>query len=144
MKDIFIDSNILVDLGTDRATPELVQLVDCIINSDCDVHLVITQKILNEYIDTCHFFFRFWQIIIDNQKLNQINPKDLKKRQHVRNYNSCIFCNKEDIWHTEAICLSHRKKCITKDNALQRTINCIPKINHVKPIAMSSPDSTCF
>ena len=140
MKDIFIDTNIAKNFTnpSDNEYRKLIRWLkeydeDDIENKDTYAHLVHSQKLMNEYIDssreadsqTC--IYALVNLMMTQGRIVPITNKDIKdfKRKHfTKKVEGDLRCNKKDRDHIPAIMLSHRKYVLAIDkNFLHDIIN---------------------
>lgn len=138
MKDIFIDNNIAKDFAT-PIDPHLKELIKWLItynDNDDDAFLVLSQKLLNEYIASSQNCSKSTaiNIIIDKLtkegRINNFSNKEIDTFI-ASHYKAKILkklrCNQKDRLHIPLILLSVRKLAITKDLNFHHDLINFPK-----------------
>ncbi len=132
-KDIFIDNNI-ASRFKNPADPEYIKLRDWLVlyreikegEVDTNAHLVVSNKLLNEYSRSNQNIKDGQNIIliigrlqrqgrlikIDNQEI-----KDFQQEHFTKKTLKQLFCNQEDREHIPVVLLSQRKYALSIDDA---------------------------
>jgi hypothetical protein len=142
-KDIFIDNNI-ASRFKNPADPEYIKLRDWLVlyreieegEEDTNAHLVVSNKLLNEYS-------RSNQNIKDGQNIIAIIGllqkkgrlifvknqaiKDFQQEHFTKKTLRQLSCNQEDREHIPVVLLSHRKYALSIDDAFVNDILKFPK-----------------
>jgi hypothetical protein len=142
-KDIFIDNNI-ASRFKNPADPEYIKLRDWLVlyreieegEEDTNAHLVVSNKLLNEYN-------RSNQNIKDGQNIIAIIGllqkkgrlifvknqaiKDFQQEHFTKKTLKQLSCNQEDREHIPVVLLSHRKYALSIDHAFVNDILKFPK-----------------
>jgi hypothetical protein len=142
-KDIFIDNNI-ASRFKNPADPEYIKLRDWLVlyreikdgEEDTNAHLVVSNKLLNEYS-------RSNQNIKDGQNIIAIIGllqkkgrlifvknqaiKDFQQQHFTKKTESKLSCNQEDREHIPVVLLSHRKYALSIDDAFVNDLLNFPK-----------------
>ncbi len=150
MKDIFIDNNIAKNF-TNPVDTNYQKLISWLLHFEeskieCCAHLVLTNKILQEYKNSNRNNFNSQNIILiigkltEQRRLNFIENKILKKYKFPTNIEKKICCLGKDKIHLKAILLSHRKIALIIDSKFRNAVNSHPKVNKIKPKAESRPE----
>jgi uncharacterized membrane protein len=142
-KDIFIDNNI-ASRFKNPADPEYIKLRDWLVlyreikegEEDTNAHLVVSNKLLNEYSRSNQNIKDGQNIIliigrlqrqgrlikIDNQTI-----KNFQKEHFTKKIESKLYCNHEDREHIPVVLLSHRKYALSIDDAFVNDLLNFPK-----------------
>lgn len=144
MKDIFIDNNV-ASRFKNPADEEYKKLLNWITEKG---HLVLSQKLLKEYISSNRG--NFGQSIITvidrltrENRIARIENTQLKTfffPSHIEKKINKLRMNIEDYDHLKAIILSNRKIGIVIDEKLRLSVNDYPNIDGIKPQAVSRPE----
>ncbi len=137
MKDIFIDTNIVKNFNN-PLDPEYKKLITWLqhtkgptIPKEEQAHLVISQKLLNEYNRSCGTQLGATNILIliallqREGRLNNINQKlvdDFRQRHFTARIESKLQCNNEDRKLIPVVLLSHRKMALTLDQNFSKDL----------------------
>jgi hypothetical protein len=126
MKDIFIDNNIAKDFAT-PITPAYKKLIEWVLaynqNTD-DAHLVLSQKLMKEYIASSQNCLKSTAIAIIVTKLTKEGRINSFTNKQIDNFISTYYkpkilkkllSNHEDRLHIPIVLLSNRKLALTKD-----------------------------
>lgn len=142
-KDIFIDNNI-ASRFKNPADPEYIKLRDWLVlyreikegEEDTNAHLVVSNKLLNEYSRSNQNIKDGQNIIliigrlqrqgrlikIDNQTI-----KDFQQEHFTKKTLKQLSCNQEDREHIPVVLLSHRKYALSIDDAFVNDLLNFPK-----------------
>ena len=142
-KDIFIDNNIAKNFKN-PADPEYIKLRDWLVlyreikegEEDTNAHLVVSNKLLNEYSRSNQNIKDGQNIIliigrlqkqgrlikIDNQAI-----KDFQQEHFTKKIEKKLSCNQEDREHIPVVLLSHRKYALSIDDAFVNDLLNFPK-----------------
>ncbi|ELS33657.1 MULTISPECIES: hypothetical protein [Pseudanabaena] len=129
-KDIFIDNNIAKNFSN-PLDPEYKQLIKWLIEFDANpknmyknAHLVVSNKLLNEYLRTMgnatlgNNILRIIDTLTKQGRLIKISNEQIKEfqREHFTNkVKKRLVSNKEDREHIPVVLLSDRKYALTLD-----------------------------
>lgn len=144
-KDIFIDNNI-ASRFKNPADPEYIKLRDWLLlyreikenEADNNAHLVVSNKLLNEYSRSNQNIKDGQNIIliiarlqrqgrlikIDNQAIKEFQQEYFTKKTLKR-----LSCNEEDREHIPVVLLSHRKYALSIDDAFVNDLLNFPRFN---------------
>lgn len=144
-KDIFIDNNI-ASRFKNPADPEYLKLINWLITFrkiqeeevDNNAHLVVSNKLLNEYsrsnrnikdgqnISTIiNMLLKQGRLIkIDNQAIKEFQQEYFTKKTLKK-----LSCNEEDREHIPVVLLSHRKYALSIDDAFVNDLLNFPRFN---------------
>jgi hypothetical protein len=145
IKDLFVDNNIAKNFKN-PADPEYKRLVDWLFREG---HLVITQKLLSEYLASNQGNFGRSIITIVDQltregRIVKISTEEMKALKFPKKLEEkCQKLNK-DYWHLKAILLSNRKLAIIIDVAFRDRVNDHPKHGGVQAIAVARPEEVDY
>lgn len=149
IKDIFIDNNIAKNFAT-PIDPNYKELISWLKEFDQDkiksnpslilnyAHLVVSQKLLKEYLDSSKNTNKPNAIPSIIDKLSREGRLIKKSKKEIENFRSNYFSktilknllsNKEDHCHIITILLSERKFCLTYDHNLTYDLENFPKFN---------------
>lgn len=147
MKDILIDNNVAKNFAA-PLDQHYKNFIKWIINYDYErvkenpglkknyAHLVVNQKLLNEYLRTSGLCARSSSIPVIISKLTQqgrlikISKKeteDFKKTYFTKTIERKLLSNIEDHIHIVTVLLSNRKMCVTYDDNLIFDLKNFPK-----------------
>jgi hypothetical protein len=142
MKDIFIDN----DFATRLSNPiekEYTELIKWLLNSN-DAYLVIDQKLLKEYADTCGScnygsnLTNIWIIVSRlqaNGRWNRINKKcieSFKSKYFTSSVRKILKSNYNDReWHIPSVFLSDRHLVLSLDNNFKTDLSIFPKFSAI-------------
>jgi uncharacterized membrane protein len=144
-KDIFIDNNI-ASRFKNPADPEYIKLRDWLLlyreikenEADNNAHLVVSNKLLNEYSRSNQNIKDGQNIIliiarlqrqgrlikIDNQAIKEFQQEYFTKKTLKK-----LSCNEEDREHIPVVLLSHRKYALSIDDAFVNDLLNFPRFN---------------
>lgn len=146
MKDIFIDNNIAKNFATpiDQNYKDLIQWInefdeDLVVQNPDLIknfaHLVVSQKLLKEYLSSSYNSSKINAIPSIINRLTREGRLIKKTKDEIENFISVHFSkavlknlksNKEDHCHIVTVLLSNRKLCLTYDQNLSLDLNCFP------------------
>lgn len=147
MKDIFIDSNIAKNFAT-PADPNYKELIKWLKHYDEEsvkndktnhenfAHLVVSQKLLNEYLRSSRDCSKpssipiLINILLREGRLIKIKAeeiKNFKKKYFSKKVISKLESNREDHFHIITVLKSHRKMCLTIDDNFSKDLHNFPK-----------------
>ena len=141
IKDLFVDNNVAKNFKN-PADPEYRKLMDWLFHEG---HLVLTQKLLIEYLSSNQGNFGQSIITIVNQltiegRIVKLSTDELKALTFKKKLDEkCLKLNK-DYWHLKAILLSNRKTAIIIDKAFRDAVNSHPKYEGVQACAVARPE----
>jgi hypothetical protein len=137
-KDLFVDNNVAKNFKN-PADPEYQKLMDWLFREG---HLVLTQKLLNEYLSSNQGNFGRSIITIINQltidgRIVKFSTEELKALTFKKRLDEkCQKLNK-DYWHLKAILLSNRKLAVIIDKAFREAVNNHPIHEGIQAQAVS-------
>jgi len=141
IKDLFVDNNVAKNFKN-PADPEYRKLMDWLFREG---HLVLTQKLLIEYLSSNQGNFGQSIITIVNQltiegRIVKLSTDELKALTFKKKLDEkCLKLNR-DYWHLKAILLSNRKTAIIIDKAFRDAVNSHPKYEGVQACAVARPE----
>ncbi len=146
MKDIFIDNNVAKNFAT-PLDPNYKDLIKWINEFDADIvmknpkkkldyaHLVVTQKLLVEYLKSSRNCSKpnaipsiISRLTIQGriQKKTKLEIENFKKVFFSKKIEKNLLSNQEDRYHLVSVLLSKRKLCLTYDDNLTTDLNGFP------------------
>jgi hypothetical protein len=141
MKDLFIDNNIAKNFAN-PVDPNYKELIDWLCyfdkNSADNAFLVVSNKILNEYLSSSINCFKQSSIpiIIDKltregrlKKFENSAIRDFQNKHFKKIVVSKLLSNKEDHAHLAIVLMSDRKYALTIDNNLYCDLKNFPGFN---------------
>jgi len=147
MKDILIDNNVAKNFAT-PLDPNYKELINWIVKYDHSqikanpktkknyAHLVVNQKLLNEYLRTSRDCAKASSIPVIINKLTQQGRLIKMTKKQIENFKQGHFTktierkllsNNEDHVHIVSTLLSERRMCLTYDDNLITDLNNFPK-----------------
>ena len=138
--DIFIDTNIASRFANPR-DPEYIKLYDWLLaqnvaNPEKDAHLVVSQKLLTEYIRSNRNYDGRQNItvlvaLLQNQGRLQLisnsQIKDFQQKHFTKKIERKLLCNHEDREHIPTVLLSHRKFALAIDKNFREDLTKFPR-----------------
>jgi hypothetical protein len=140
MKDIFIDNNIAKDFAT-PINPNYKELIKWLINcnnNDNDAYLVLSKKLMNEYVASSQRCIKSTAIttiisqLTREGRINSFSNKDIKdfissfyKAKVVKK----LLSNQKDRLHIPIVLLSERQIALTIDANFSTDLINFPKSN---------------
>lgn len=138
-KDIFIDNTVAKNFSNplDPTYKRLVAWLlryNPVIGVD-NAHLVLSQKLMEEYISTAAYSRSDTNIVVIIDKLTREGRrvwisnqqiKDFRQRYFKKHVERNLRCNAKDRNHIPAVLLSHRKYALSIDHSFVHDINHFP------------------
>lgn len=157
MKDIFIDNNIAKNFAT-PLDKNYKDLIDWLNNYDEEsvkkdstvkdtfAHLVVSQKLLKEYLDSSKNSSKpnaipslINRLIIQGRLIKKTKNEieDFTNKHFTKTITRKLLSNEEDHCHIVTVLLSQRKICLTYDKNLTKDLDNFPGFN---PIVKKRPE----
>ncbi|WP_179333159.1 hypothetical protein [Winogradskyella costae] len=140
MKDIFIDNNIAKDFAT-PINPDYKELIRWLItynNNEDDAYLVLSQKLMNEYIASSQSCFKSTAITLIVDKLTKEGRINSFENKEIKAFISTFYkakvlkkllSNHKDRFHIPIVVLSNRQIALTIDANFAHDLVNFPKSN---------------
>jgi len=140
MKDIFIDNNIAKDFAT-PINPYYKPLIKWLFDynkNENDAFLVMSKKLMNEYVASAQNCMKSTSIVVIVSKLTRegrINPfsnsdiKEFMSSEYKPKVLRKLRSNFKDRYHIPIVLLSERKIALTKDVNFSFDLENFPKYN---------------
>ena len=150
MKDIIIDNDCASKHFASPVDPEYIKLINWLLyfeeDSENNAHLVISNKLLKEYIDSCRnstsptslplivFKLTKEERII---KFSNNEIKEFIRKYFTKKITRKLTCNNNDRYHIPLVLMSYRKMALSED---KKFINDLINFPGFKVVVSSKPE----